>query len=57
MRIQCPHCDHRFDVRHVEILKEAARLKERRANGDLADAGDVNGNVKEPAPQPVKVRP
>ena len=53
MRVQCPCCQKRFDVRHVEILKEAERLKEWRRNGDLEGAGNVNGNIKEPEPRGV----
>lgn len=51
MRVKCPSCAAKFDVRHSSILKEAERLKEKRGGKPVvADPGapdDVDGNQQE----------
>ena len=56
MRVSCPKCKKRFDVAHVDVLEEARRLAERRKRGDLAGAGNANGNVLPETPEALRER-
>jgi hypothetical protein len=47
MRIACPHCHQRFDVSHGAVLKEAARLAEKRKAAPAALPAR-EGNVLDP---------
>ena len=51
MRVRCPHCHEKFDVKHMAVLAEAARLAKRRQSGDVSDVGEVDGNVRAPEEQ------